>query len=81
MVIPHRWEEFGKHLAIKPDLLQEIRENHPHNDTDAFCDVINEWQNTQTRPFIWSTLDMVLTVMRETELLMSIKREKSDTHL
>ncbi len=71
--IAHRWEEFGKHLRINNNTLIEIKENHPNNNSNAFGDMVNEWQTTQTRSFTWTTLDMVLTIMRETTLLNNIK--------
>ena len=69
-VIPHKWEEFGKALAITPQKLQERRENNPDNDRSTFCDIVHEWQSSRTtRPFTWETLDLVLDSIGESELL------------
>ena len=69
-VIPHKWDEFGKALAITPPKLQEIRDNNPDNDRSTFCDIVQEWQSSRTtRPFIRETLDLVLNAIGEGELL------------
>ena len=69
-VIPHKWEEFGKALAITPPKLKEIRDNNPDNDRSTFCDIVHEWQSSRTtRPFTRETLDLVLNTVGERELL------------
>ena len=66
----HKWEEFGKALAITPQKLQEIRDNNPDNDRSKFCDIVREWQSSRTaRPFTWETLYLVLNTIGESELL------------
>ena len=72
-VIPHKWEEFGKALAITPPKLQEIRDNNPDNDMSTFCDIVHEWQSSRTaRPFTRETLDLMLHSIGESELLKMI---------
>ena len=69
-VIPHKWEEFGKALAIIPPKLQEIRDNNPDNDRRTFCDIVHEWQSSRTaRPFTWEILDLILNTIGESKLL------------
>ena len=56
--------EFGECLAIILPKLKEIEENHPDNNSNAFRDVVHEWQVTKTtRPFTWDTLRLVLKVV------------------
>ena len=65
-VSPHKWEEFGKALAITPPKLQEIRDNNPDNDRSTFCDIVHEWQSSRTtRPFTREILDLVLNSIGE----------------
>ncbi len=65
--------EFGECLGIIPPKLKEIEENHPDNDSNAFRDVVHEWQVTKTtRPFTWDTLRLVLTHIGEEELYKTI---------
>ena len=75
-VISHKWEEFGKALAITPPKLQEIRDSNPGNDRSTFCDIVHEWQSSRTaRPFTWETLDLVLDSIGESELLNTRESE------
>ncbi len=65
--------EFGECLAIILPKLKEIEENHPDNNSNAFRDVVHEWQVTKTtRPFTWDTLCLVLTHIGEEELYKTI---------
>lgn len=54
-------------------MLKEIQENHPNNDRDKLCDVIQEWMDSNPRPFTWATLQNVLTIIDEAHLLQSIE--------
>ena len=75
-VIPHKWEEFGRAVAITPPKLQEIRDNNPDNDSRTFCDIVHEWQSSRTtRPFTRETLDLVLNSIGERELLNTRESE------
>ena len=80
-VIPHKWEEFGKALAMTPPKLHEIRDNNPDNDRSTFCDIVQEWQSSRTtRPFTRETLDLVLNTIGESGLRESASELKSIIH-
>ena len=68
-VIPHKWEEFGKALAMTPPKLHEIRDNNPDNDRSTFCDIVQEWQSSRiTCRFTREILELVLKSIGESTL-------------
>ena len=68
LVVPHlttKWYEVGLALALTPDELDKMKENH-----QGISDVFMLWEQQSTRPFTWETLLAVLksSTVNEPEL-------------
>ena len=65
-VVPHireKWYEMGLALALTPDDLEELRENH-----QGISEVFMLWEEQKTRPFTWDTLITTLRSINEHDL-------------
>ena len=64
--MPHisdMWYEMGLALALTPDDLEELRENH-----QGISEVFMLWEEQKTRPFTWDTLITTLRSINEHDL-------------
>ena len=65
-VVPHisdKWYEMGLALALTPDDLEELRENH-----QGINEVFMLWEEQKSRPFTWEMLITTLKSIDKQEL-------------